>query len=278
MNFKDLFSCSDEEWLLVDMDFSQLEVCGLAEMTNDSVLIKEVNTGVDIHTANAAMWLGKPTSAVTKEERQRAKVMTFQLQYGAGAKKIAQTLDIAESAAISFIEKFYEKYKAVKTFHKQLSNFKIQNEDNDHITLFDLCGRKYTVGKKTDKATGTTYFSLPELKNYPIQGFSTGGIVPVMCNLISENLSMLKVLRCCRIINTVHDNIMFEVNCEKVLELFRCIEFSFTMFPERFKQLFDYELKVVYNYDIKVGTAWSDMDKYTRAEIQTILEGVRANA
>lgn len=269
-SFKDYFKTDDFN-LFVEMDFSQLEVCGLAEHTGDPVLIKELNDGVDIHRANAALWLHKEPSEVTDKERKLAKIMTFQLQYGAGAPKIAKSLGIKVIEAFQFIEAFYKKYVMVSEWHKSLLVTKVNTPINSDILLFDHCGRKYVIEAKKDKKGGDKYFSLPEMKNYPIQGFSTGGIVPVVTNMIMENLVAMEVLDKIMPVNTIHDSLMFELHASYVQVLFRAIENAFRDLPQRFYDLFDHELKVVYNYDIKIGQSWGDMDKYTRSDIQYLL-------
>jgi len=268
---------SDEstgENFLVEMDFSQLEVCGLAEITNDTVLKNELDNGVDIHTENAKLWLGRKP---TPDERKKAKVMTFQLQYGAGASKMAQTLAIPEKEAQDFIKSFYKKYEAVNEFHKALSAAKrIAEADpaRQYIAFDDPAGRVYKFVKTVTEG-GQPYFSLTQMKNYPIQGFSTGAVVPIVVNLIQDDI--LKTFEGqhdypIRIVNTIHDSLAFEVyGGDNIKLLFKIVEDSFVKFPKYFESLFDYVLTVKYNYDIKVGKTWSEMEKLTRSEVQSII-------
>lgn len=262
------------ENFLVEMDFSQLEVCGLAEITNDTVLKNELDNGVDIHTENAKLWLGRNP---TPDERKKAKVMTFQLQYGAGASKMAQTLDIPEKEAQDFIKSFYKKYEAVNEFHKSLSAAKrIAEADpaRQYIAFDDPAGRVYKFVKTVTEG-GQPYFSLTQMKNYPIQGFSTGAVVPIVVNLIQDDI--LKTFEGqqdypIRIVNTIHDSLAFEVyGSDNIKLLFKIVEDSFVKFPKYFESLFDYVLTVKYNYDIKVGKTWSEMEKFTRSEVQSII-------
>lgn len=262
-----------EELFIVEMDFSQLEVCGLAEISQDSTLQRELNNGVDIHTENAKLWLGRNPSP---EERKRAKVMTFQLQYGAGAAKMAQTLGISEEEATAFIKSFYKKYAGIDTFHKALSSAKKlveQDSSCNFITIDDPAGRVYKFVKTVTEG-GQPYLSLTQMKNYPVQGFSTGAIVPIVVNLIQDSLlyTYQGLKSPIKIINTIHDSLAFECEGEdSILNLFKTVEDVFVKFPDYFKTLFDYELTVNYNYDIKIGKTWSDMEKFTRSDIQSII-------
>lgn len=276
-----------ENGFLVEFDFSQLEICALAEVSGDTVLIYELNRGEDIHRLNAAMWLGKKPEEVTKDERKKAKVMTFQLQYGAGAVKMVESLGITKGAAQDFITNFYKKYAGVFAYHEELAmerlvrtaSSKKQTDPSSEVWVISPTptGRMYTLPcRQTD--AGDYYYSRTEMKNYPIQGFGTADIVPVVLNLVYDNLHIiydgLVGKEAPLLINTVHDSIMFDCHADELVTLFAAVECAFRDFPAKFKELFDYELKVVYNYDVKVGKNWFEkaMDEFTRAEVQSLIK------
>ena len=276
-----------ENGFLVEFDFSQLEICALAEVSGDTVLIYELNRGEDIHRLNAAMWLGKKPEEVTTDERKKAKVMTFQLQYGAGAAKMAESLGITTEAAQDFITNFYKKYTGVFTYHEKLAmerlvrtaSSKMQTDPSSEVWVINPTptGRMYTLPfRQTD--AGDYYYSRTEMKNYPIQGFGTADIVPVVLNMVYDSLHRIydgwEGNGTPFLINTVHDSIMFDCPAAELVTLFAAVEHVFRDFPHKFKELFDYELKVVYNYDVKVGKNWfeKDMDKFTRAEVQSLIK------
>lgn len=276
-----------ENGFLVEFDFSQLEICALAEVSGDTILIYELNRGEDIHRLNAAMWLGKKPEEVTTDERKKAKVMTFQLQYGAGAVKMAESLGITTGAAQDFINNFYKKYAGVFAYHEELAmerlvrtaSSKKQTDPSSEVWVINPTptGRMYTLPfRQTD--AGDYYYSRTEMKNYPIQGFGTADIVPVVLNLVYDNLHIiyggLVGKEAPLLINTVHDSIMFDCRADELVTLFAAVECAFRDFPAKFKELFDYELKVVYNYDVKVGKNWFEkaMDKFTRAEVQSLIK------
>lgn len=277
-----------DEGFLVEFDFTQLEICALAEVANDTVLIEELNRGEDIHRLNAAMWLRKAPSSVTADERKKAKVMTFQLQYGARAPKMAASLGIIEHDAQLFIDTFYVKYSGIKEYHNFLeatrksktASSKIQADPSSEVWILNPTptGRLYTIPFRQADNSKAWYYSSTEMKNYPIQGFGTADIVPVVINLVYDEVNMMyNKLKSCHkpyIINTVHDSIMFDCVANELYRLFFCVETAFTKFPAKFKELFDYELKVRYNYDVKFGKNWSDKDmtKLSRNEVQDIVK------
>lgn len=276
-----------ENGFLVEFDFSQLEICALAEVSGDAVLIDELNRGEDIHRLNAAMWLGKKPEEVTTDERKKAKVMTFQLQYGAGAAKMAESLGISPAAAQDFINNFYKKYTGVSAYHEELAmerrvrtaSSKKQTDPSSEVWVINPTptGRMYTLPfRQTD--AGDYYYSRTEMKNYPIQGFGTADIVPVVLNLVYDLLqgcyAGLTHAEAPLLINTVHDSIMFDCKVDELVMLFAVVELAFRRLPYKVKELFDYELKVVYNYDVKVGKNWfeKDMNKFTRTEVQSLIK------
>lgn len=298
-NFREVFVSRHgvSEGILVEFDFCQLEICALAELSKDAVLIEELNTGKDIHRLNAAAWVKCKPEEVTDAARKKAKILTFQLQYGAGAKKMAESLSIPAKEAKAFIDTYYNKYKGVGEYHAALlahSNLCAMSanaqEDPTNEVMHYVCpitGRGYTfkIHKNESKHSWTGekeyYFSPTEVKNYPVQGFATADIVPIVMNLILRKIQLFNNthfpigkpvgITC---INTVHDSFMFDINSDYTYQLFTMVEEAFKEFPKYFKELFDYDLKVQYNYDVKFGADWSNsMTKLSRKEIQLLLEG-----
>ena len=269
-----------KDGIVAEFDFSQLEVAALAEISNDSVLLDEVNNGVDIHTENAALWLKCKPEEVTKELRKKAKIMTFQLQYGAGPKKMAESLNIRAEEAKKFIGTFYDKYKGVNSFHAALAALRDSYQETlDKQTIgqesfvlplagWSPTGRMYTIPARLDKEKNHWYLSLTEMKNYPIQGFATADVVPIVINMVYDRL--IGSTFSAKLINTVHDSFVIDCHADEFGDVLRIVEQVFTQFPDYFYNLFDYKLKAVYNYDVKFGWNLSeeDMKKLTREEVQ----------
>lgn len=274
-----------DDGFLVEFDFSQLEICALAEVSGDELLISELNSGADIHRLNAAMWLGKTPDEVTTEERKKAKVMTFQLQYGAGSQKMAESLGILFDAAQNFIHNFYTKYRGVKKYHDVLSterydrtvSSKKQTDQASEVWVINPTptGRMYTLSFR-QKDAGDFFYSSTEMKNYPIQGFGTADIVPIVLNMIYDEcyVKLGDLPYTPLLINTVHDSIMFDCHYSCLYKLFAVVETCFQEFPKTFEKLFDYKLKVLYNYDVKFGKNWleKDMVKLSRSDVQNLID------
>jgi DNA polymerase-1 len=103
-------------WKLVSADYSQIELRILAHIAQEPTLIAAFQSGEDIHTKTAALVLGIPIDAVTKEERYKAKAVNFGIVYGQTAHGLSQQLGISRAEAQTFIEQYFRTYPGVKTF------------------------------------------------------------------------------------------------------------------------------------------------------------------
>lgn len=286
-NIKEAFiSQFGDKGLLVELDLVQLEVMALAEITGDPTLITELNSGVDIHRMNAAMWLKKDPRYVTDEERKRAKVMTFQLTYGAGAKRMAEDLGVPEEETRDFISTFMEKYERVALFHNVVSvtvrASRTEVEPFQKTKPWDVrlpTKRVYSASvRQSDYGNKPWSLSPTELKNYPVQGFATGDMVPLIINQVIDYLDdfhkegpMFRNKHC-NFVNTIHDSCMFDCHEDFLAALLTAFELTFNNLKSIFKELFDYNLKLNYNYSIKLGPNWKDTVELSRKDVQEILK------
>ena len=288
-NIKEAFvSRFGDKGLLVEIDLVQLEVMALAELTQDPVLITELNSGVDIHRMNASMWLKKPPHLVTDAERKKAKIMTFQLTYGAGAKRMAEDLGIPQDEAQEFIDSFLRKYSYIAEFFDRVrykcAQTKVSVEpENKNRTMLAIdvpTKRKYTATyKKSDYGNHDWQLSPTEFKNYPVQGFATGDMVPLIINLIIESLDTCpgkdysvwgqgNIL----FINTIHDSAMFDCHEDDLGFLLLAVEDTFLQLKDSFLTLFNYRLQLNYTYSAKFGPNWKDVIEITRNDVKEIIK------
>lgn len=287
-NIKEAFvSRFGDKGLLVEIDLVQLEVMALAELTQDPVLITELNSGVDIHRMNASMWLKKPPHTVSDAERKKAKIMTFQLTYGAGAKRMAEDLGINTNEAEEFIDEFLNKYSNVADFFNAIgrivrasrSSVEPENKNRTMLAINVPTYREYTATyKKSDYGNHDWQLSPTEFKNYPVQGFATGDMVPLIINMILDKLDTAYALKYniwggskILFINTIHDSAMFDCHEEHLGHLLEAVEYAFNDLKRTFKELFDYDLKLNYTYSAKFGNNWKDVVELSRKDVQEII-------
>lgn len=100
-------------WVLLDADYSQIELRVAAALAQDPVLLGAFAAGEDIHRRTASEVMGLPMDQVTSEDRSRAKAVNFGLLYGQGAFALAASLGITQKEAKAFIERYFERMPKV---------------------------------------------------------------------------------------------------------------------------------------------------------------------
>jgi len=174
-----------DECVLVGADYSQIELRVLAHMSEDDVLISAFNNGEDIHRATAANVLGVPEEQITIEERSRAKAVNFGVIYGMSAFGLSSELNITRKEADDYINAYFAKHLAVKTFMDQQVEF---CKNNGYVTT--IMGRKRYI-----KEINASNYMLRQVgerlaMNTPIQG-SAADIIKIamikVYNAIKEN-------------------------------------------------------------------------------------------
>ncbi len=102
--------------VLVSADYSQVELRILAHLCRDPGLLGAFADRVDVHRRTASEIFGVPEPEVTREHRSAAKAINFGLMYGMGAFRLARDLQISRKKAQEYIDRYFERYSAVKAF------------------------------------------------------------------------------------------------------------------------------------------------------------------
>ena len=105
-----------EGWLLLDADYSQIELRVVAALADDPVLLGAFKNGEDIHRRTASEVMGVPLEKVSSDDRAKAKAVNFGLLYGQGAFALAASLGITQKEAKAFIERYFERMPKVATW------------------------------------------------------------------------------------------------------------------------------------------------------------------
>jgi len=270
------FESRFDDGILMEVDYSQLEIFALAHLTGDKVLAADLLSGKDLHTMRAAQLFVLPESLVTKAQRRTAKSLSFQLQYGAGAKSMAVALKISQSMCQDFIDQYYDRYPYVKLYQDTLiaKIAGLRKPTSSHTPL------GYTVGRAAIKTkTGrcyvfreydnpfyvpsayghgrTTNFSPTQIKNYTVQGFATGDIVPLVLGEVYH--AVVPYHEDVKLINTVHDSILLDLRegmCHTIGSLVKQVMEDA---PNMLKNTFDINFNLPLNVEIKVGKTWANM-------------------
>jgi DNA polymerase-1 len=193
--------------LLISSDYSQIELRILAHMSGDENLIGAFKRGEDIHTATAKEIF--PGKEITPELRRRAKAVNFGLIYGKTPHGLSQELGITHEEAGEYINRYFERYPAVKQFMETLK--KSAYEKGYAETMFGR--RRYMPELKSENATIRSSAERAAL-NMPIQGTAADILKLAMIEIervLSERGGDAQMLL------TIHDELLFEVD-KKVVE------------------------------------------------------------
>ena len=186
--------------VLVGADYSQIELRVLAHMSADDVLIEAFNNGEDIHRATAANVLGVPEEEITIEERSRAKAVNFGVIYGMSAFGLSSELHITRKEADEYINAYFTKHSAVKTFMDEQVEF---CKENGYVTT--IMGRKRYI--KEINASNYMVRQVGErlAMNTPIQG-SAADIIKIAMIKVYNAIKEQKLKS--RLILQVHDELI----------------------------------------------------------------------
>ena len=261
--------------LLLELDFSHLEIYALADLSKDKTLQADLLSGKDLHGISAEMLFGK---SYTLAQRKIAKQLSFQLQYGAGHKSMAERNGINPELAKAFIEKYYTRYSGVAAYHDALiATVAANRRPSTHRTKNGLPAGKSSLVTSTGRIFTFTEedsppwmsreevtFSPTKAKNYPCQGYATGDIVPLVLGKLHRylmnsgggDLSELALM-----VNTTHDSVLFDCSDESVVYDWaptakKIMESAPSYLKERFNIDF---FTPVLPVGVTVGPNWYDM-------------------
>ncbi|MBQ2564353.1 MAG: DNA polymerase I, partial [Oscillospiraceae bacterium] len=188
--------------VLVDADYSQIELRLLAHISKDTAMRDAFLSGVDFHTATAAQVFNTPVEEVTPRQRSNAKAVNFGIVYGISAWSLAGDIGVSTSEAKEYMDAYYEKYPGV---HQYMEDIKEKaREDGYVVTLYQR--RRYLPELKSSNFN-TRSFGERVALNMPIQGTAADIIKLAMVN-VANRLKKEKLEG--RLILQVHDELIVE--------------------------------------------------------------------
>ena len=202
------------------------------------MLWKRLLQGFDVHsyTAQVISDAGQPTS------RQEAKAHTFAPLFGATGYGRSK----AEEA---YYIHFTEKYQGVANWHKNLADEAVRFNK-----ITNVSGRQYAFPDvKRNARGGVSHFTM--IKNYPVQGFATGDVVPVVLIELEERL---KGLQSC-LVNTVHDSTVIDIHPEEKETVLSIIEDMNEGLTDLIEKAYNVKMNVPLLLESKIGPNWLDV-------------------
>ena len=227
--------------VLVDADYSQIELRLLAHMSGDKAMQEAFLSGEDFHTVTASRVFGVPLDEVTPALRSRAKAVNFGIVYGISAFSLAQDIGVYPSEAKAYMEAYLDKYHGVRDYMKSI--VEKAKADGYVDTLF--ARRRYLPELKSANFNVRSFGERVAL-NMPIQGTAADIIKIAMVNvhrrLAEEGLEAKLILQ-------VHDELIVECPDSEA---------------ERVKEILTYEmenaaaLSVPLTVDAHIGHSWAE--------------------
>jgi len=196
-----MFVASDGN-VLVDADYSQIELRLLAHIANDPVMLSAFENDEDIHTVTASQVFGVPVDKVTSLERSQAKAVNFGIVYGISAFSLANDIGVTPKEAKAYIDNYLEKYAGVREYmHTVVQTAK---ELGYVSTLF---GRRRYLPELKSHNFNTRSFGERVALNMPIQGTAADIMKIAMIN-VSNRLRKEGLVA--KLILQVHDELIVE--------------------------------------------------------------------
>ena len=189
-------------WVLVDADYSQIELRLLAHMAGDEKMIESFRSGEDIHARTASQVFGLPVEEITGELRRRAKAVNFGIVYGISGFSLAQDIGVSRQEARDYMEKYLETFSGVRAY---MDRVKEQAKKAGYVAT--LLGRRRWLPELKSSNYNLRSFGERVALNMPIQGTAADvmklAMIRVAARLKAEGLRARLVLQ-------VHDELIVE--------------------------------------------------------------------
>ena len=227
--------------VLVDADYSQIELRLLAHIANDETMIAAFRSGEDIHAVTASQVFGVPLAEVTPLQRSHAKAVNFGIVYGISAFSLAQDIGVFQSEAKAYMDSYFAKYHGVRAYMTRVVE---QAKADGYVTT--LFGRRRDLPELKSSNFNLRSFGERVALNMPIQGTAAdiikAAMVRVDARMRAEHLQA-------RLLLQVHDELIVECPAEEA-ETVRAI------LVDEMEHVVDYRVPLL--VDAKIGASWAE--------------------
>ncbi len=235
------FFRAGEGKVLVDADYSQIELRVLADLANDENMINAFNNNEDIHRATASQVFGLPPEMVTPMLRSRAKAVNFGIVYGIGAFSLAKDIGVTNKEAKEYIDGYLNHYSGVAEYmNKMIEKAKDKGYSE---TLFK---RRRYLPELASSNHMLKAFGERVARNMPIQG-TAADIIKIAMIKTDERLEKENMKS--RLILQVHDELIVEAPEEEAEKALKIV-------TEEMENACKMKVKLL--ADGKIGKTWYD--------------------
>ena len=196
------FFVAKEGYLLVDADYSQIELRVLAHLAGDRAMINAFKNGEDIHTKTAGEVFNMPPLLVTPKMRSSAKAVNFGIVYGIGAFSLGQDIGVSRAEAQKYIDGYFATYPEIAKYMNEA--VETAKEKGFSATMF---GRRRYLPELKSSNGNLRAFGERVARNMPIQGTAADIIKLAM---IRTRDKLLESGLDARVILQVHDELIVE--------------------------------------------------------------------
>ena len=193
---------AEDGYVLVDADYSQIELRLLAHISDDYTMREAFISGEDIHRKTAAAVFGIDEEAVNDEMRKRAKAVNFGIVYGIGGFSLSKDLGISVSEATKYIKNYLMNYPSIDAYLDEV--VKTAEKNGYTTTVF---GRRRYIPELNMQNGNMRAFGKRVAMNAPIQGTAADIMKLAMIN-VSKRLKSEELDA--KIVMQVHDELVVE--------------------------------------------------------------------
>ncbi len=227
--------------VLIDADYSQIELRVLASIAEDEKMISAFKNNEDIHTVTAAQVLGIDASEVTPEQRSSAKAVNFGIVYGIGEYSLSQDIHVSVKEAKQYIANYLDKYSGVKQYMERI---KAKATGDGYVKT--LMNRIRYIPELKSTNFNIRAFGERVALNTPIQG-TAADIIKLAMVRVHKRLEDEQMQS--RLILQVHDELIIEAPESEKEEAARILR-------EEMENAIS--LKVPLKVDLSMGKSWYD--------------------
>lgn len=205
------FFTAKEDCVLVDADYSQIELRVLAHISDDKEMCRAFSSNDDIHAITASQVFGMPLELVTPIMRSRAKAVNFGIVYGIGAFSLSKDIGVSIKEADRYIKAYLTHYSGVNEYMKNIID---DAKEKGYVTT--MFNRRRYLPELSASNKITRSFGERVARNMPIQGTAADiikiAMIKVFNRLKAENLEA-------RLILQVHDELIVEAPKHEALQV-----------------------------------------------------------
>ena len=227
--------------VLVDADYSQIELRLLAHISNDQTMISAFLSGEDFHAVTASNVFGVPLNEVTHEMRSRAKAVNFGIVYGISAFSLSQDIGVTPKEAQAYMDAYFSKFPDVRKYMTEI----IEKAEADGF-VSTLYGRRRDIPELKNSKYAVREFGKRVALNMPIQGTAADIMKMAMidaCKTLKESALRAKLVL------QVHDELVVECPKEEAELVCEILKKSMSGIAS---------LSVPLVVEVKTGYSWAE--------------------